>query len=399
MNGVRPRFTPAGFARRLLARAWFAWASESWSTLPTPDDSSPVHAAGPDPDRILLVGAGGAAGYGVVSHDVGLGGQLARAIASITGRGVDLELVVAGRLTARRAVAQVLAHSPSEADAVVVALGSVETMEGESAAVWRARLTVLLTVLEGWCAPENITVIGVFPPNSVAWFPPVYERAVASNALQLNRVTEEVTAALGANYMDFRPDPEPFVQAAGRSLYNDWALQLAPVIASTMRPSDAAKSTPAAREERDRDLAADAVPMDSDPRLDSITATARRLFGTESAALTIIGSEKQRIKSSSGIGTGTIDRKDAICNVTVQRSRALVIENLSSHPSYRRLPWVTGPEALRFYAGYPIESAEGHRVGALCVMDSHSRRFSRRDTELLRELAFQAQTLINAGAA
>jgi GAF domain-containing protein len=145
-----------------------------------------------------------------------------------------------------------------------------------------------------------------------------------------------------------------------------------------------------------RDESANAVDTDADARLDSITETARRLFGTQSAAVTIVGSDEQRVKSAAGISSDTIPRADAICNVTIRRSRALVIENLSSHREFRQLPWVAGEAALRFYAGYPLESASGHRVGALCIMDPQSRRFSRSDTALLRELAFQAQAVLNS---
>lgn len=279
-------------------------------------------------------------------------------------------------------------------DAVVIALGSVEAMDGDATSSWRAQLTVLLNLLSEWCAPSRVTVIGVFPPSSVAWFPAIFERAIARNAAELNRVTREVTSAVGAHFMDFRPTPEPFVDAAGKSLYEEWARALAPTIAATI-PAHARDANPAMREVL-RAESANTVSLDADPRLDSITEAARRLFGTGSAAVTIVGSYEQRVKSASGISSEPIPRDEAICNVTIQRSRALVIENLPTHPAFRRLAWVTGPEALRFYAGYPIESSDGHRVGALCVMDTEPHRFSRRDAALLRELAFQAQQLINA---
>lgn len=46
-----------------------------------------------------------------------------------------------------------------------------------------------------------------------------------------------------------------------------------------------------------------------------------------------------------------------------------------------------GPTGRKFYAGYPIESPGGQRVGALCVMDPEPRRFTTQDSELLRSSA------------
>ena len=44
-----------------------------------------------------------------------------------------------------------------------------------------------------------------------------------------------------------------------------------------------------------------------------------------------------------------------------------------------------------FYAGYPIESPDGYRIGSLCVMDSEPRDASQVDPAPLRELAMLAQ--------
>lgn len=57
---------------RPLVRLWLSTSSQSWRALPQPTDSPVVHAAGADPDRVLLIGSGINVGYGVVSHDLAL---------------------------------------------------------------------------------------------------------------------------------------------------------------------------------------------------------------------------------------------------------------------------------------------------------------------------------------
>jgi GAF domain-containing protein len=60
---------------------------------------------------------------------------------------------------------------------------------------------------------------------------------------------------------------------------------------------------------------------------------------------------------------------------------------------------MVGTQQVRFYAGYPIEAPNGQRVGALCIVDTKPRRFSRKEAELLRELALRVQTLLWDGEA
>jgi len=52
---------------------------------------------------------------------------------------------------------------------------------------------------------------------------------------------------------------------------------------------------------------------------------------------------------------------------------------------------VTGEPFVRFYAGYPIESPFGERIGVICVLDHESRTWSAKDTALLRDLALMVQ--------
>ena len=61
-----------------LVDRWLATSSQSWRTLPVPSGPPVAHTDGPDPDRVLLLGAGISMGYGMKSHDLALPGQLAR---------------------------------------------------------------------------------------------------------------------------------------------------------------------------------------------------------------------------------------------------------------------------------------------------------------------------------
>jgi GAF domain-containing protein len=81
----------------------------------------------------------------------------------------------------------------------------------------------------------------------------------------------------------------------------------------------------------------------------------------------------------------------SMCDQAIRGEGALVIPDLSEDPRFRDSPAVTGEEHLRFYAGYPIESPDGYRVGALCVLDDRPRDPADIDTDALAELALLAQ--------
>jgi len=64
-------------------------------------------------------------------------------------------------------------------------------------------------------------------------------------------------------------------------------------------------------------------------------------------------------------------------------------------PALLREPLVTGPPFIRFYAGQPITSMDGYRVGTLCVIDRRPREFGAGELALLRDLARIAEDEVN----
>ncbi|WP_241993068.1 PP2C family protein-serine/threonine phosphatase, partial [Cryobacterium frigoriphilum] len=121
-----------------------------------------------------------------------------------------------------------------------------------------------------------------------------------------------------------------------------------------------------------------------------MTQLARRLFGVQIAAVTLIDHDRQWFKSCTGADVTEADRSTAFCSVTITQSRALVIRDTREDARFRENPLVTGDPGIRFYAGYPLE-AHGERVGTLCLLDSRPREFSAAEEELLRDLAFWVQ--------
>ncbi|MEO1622865.1 MAG: EAL domain-containing protein, partial [Cyanobacteria bacterium J06632_3] len=60
-----------------------------------------------------------------------------------------------------------------------------------------------------------------------------------------------------------------------------------------------------------------------------------------------------------------------------------------NHPQFQNNPLVTGPPYIRFYAGAPLITADGHALGSLCVIDYQPRQISPSQQQALRVLSRQ----------
>jgi GAF domain-containing protein len=125
---------------------------------------------------------------------------------------------------------------------------------------------------------------------------------------------------------------------------------------------------------------------------------ARRVFGVETAMVTLIDHDSLVTLAHVGRTVEHVARKDSICDATIGSPEATIVWD--AHRDARLHGRTLGPEsaAADFYAGFPVESPTGERLGVLCLFDSHSReREDGIDVELLRELAFMVQSELRHG--
>ncbi len=65
----------------------------------------------------------------------------------------------------------------------------------------------------------------------------------------------------------------------------------------------------------------------------------------------------------------------------------LVVPDATKDPRFSGHPAVTGTEHIRFYAGVPLKTKEGHTIGTVCAIDRTPRAFADRELDVLTELA------------
>lgn len=109
------------------------------------------------------------------------------------------------------------------------------------------------------------------------------------------------------------------------------------------------------------------------------------------ASILFIDRDRQWTKASAGIDPMDTPRGSALGDATVNNGKMFVVDDAALDPRFNRHPWVTGSAQVRFFAGFPIEAANGQRVGALCIVDPTPRTLSADEGALLGKLAMQVQ--------
>lgn len=128
----------------------------------------------------------------------------------------------------------------------------------------------------------------------------------------------------------------------------------------------------------------DSVPEE---RFDRITRMAQRIFEVEICLVSLVASDRQWFKSKQGLDACETSRSISFCGHAILEDKAFVIEDTLDDARFADNPLVTDDPRIRFYAGYPVHSPAGQRVGTLCLIDPKARSFSRSDEQTLKDFA------------
>ncbi|MBD8540724.1 MAG: excisionase family DNA-binding protein [Massilia sp.] len=129
---------------------------------------------------------------------------------------------------------------------------------------------------------------------------------------------------------------------------------------------------------------------EDDAAFDRLTWLAGHATACPMALITLLSAERQWCKSRVGVENRETTRSLAFCSHALMQDEPFVVEDASADPRFADNPMVTGAPFIRFYAGYPVRTADGLALGSLCVLDTEPRRLREREMRALRELAVLA---------
>lgn len=404
----RPLTSITGFARRSFASLSREQAQAVLQERPDP--VSMVRRPGPDPYQVLLFGGGVLQGVGLRDHDLGLPGRIADEIVTRQRRGVQLDIVVDPRSTAPGALALLAGLRLRRYDAVVVVLGENDSTH-PVAAHWRGALVGLTKLL----MTETCPCAGLFLLDSsramapVSTLPPGLRSGAAAD--RLVPIVEEVCEL--APRMRFGEFPSSVlaadpVRGFADGTYRDWAAWIVDRLAPSLSTVD--DSTDENRpkhfrnrpqDERLRQRAVDSLRLrtaDQHEELDREVRQAKQLYRAGSAALTIVDGEITWMRATTDSMAFQVSRSLSFCDLGVRSDGLLLINDTWRDPRTVNNPLAQGPEGIRFYAGYPVRTWDGYRVGMLCVHGPTPRTLLTRDLEGLRDIAARVEGILRRDA-
>jgi diguanylate cyclase (GGDEF)-like protein len=127
-----------------------------------------------------------------------------------------------------------------------------------------------------------------------------------------------------------------------------------------------------------------------------ITRITRNLFDVPIAAFTLIDGDRQWFKSIQGLDVCETSREVSFCGHVINQDEIMIINDALLDPRFVDNPLVTGPPFIRFYAGCPVQTASGLKVGSLCIIDTKPHHFTQTDLSQLKDMAKLAEAEINA---
>ena len=149
--------------------------------------------------------------------------------------------------------------------------------------------------------------------------------------------------------------------------------------------ADAASAT-ADRATRERVDEYAILSTERDAAFDRVVFTAAQMFRVPIAIVALQDGERLWFKAQVGLGITEVPSTIAFCSA-ITHSSPLVVEDATTDPRFADNPLVTASPNIRFYAGAPLITPDGIRVGSLCVVDRSPKILLARQMWQLTQLA------------
>ena len=124
---------------------------------------------------------------------------------------------------------------------------------------------------------------------------------------------------------------------------------------------------------------------------DELTRLAAELFDAPIALVTLVAEHDQWLHGRTGLTVDGTPRDVSFCAHAIDGDRPFIVPDAVADPRFAENALVTGEPHVRFYAGAPITTRDGVRLGAVCVIDREPRPdFRDEDARALTRLARMA---------
>ena len=125
---------------------------------------------------------------------------------------------------------------------------------------------------------------------------------------------------------------------------------------------------------------------------DELTELAAHICGAPIALITLVDENRQWFKSKVGVSVQETGRDISLCAHAILQDDLFIIPDTTLDARFKDNPLVTVSPKIRFYAGAPLISPNGHALGTLCVLDKVPRELTEDQKQALRILSRHVMT-------
>ncbi|MDP1571301.1 MAG: ATP-binding protein [Vicinamibacterales bacterium] len=133
--------------------------------------------------------------------------------------------------------------------------------------------------------------------------------------------------------------------------------------------------------------------LDTDPEqaFDDLALLASEICGTPIALITLVDEDRQWFKAHIGTSLRETHRSISFCAHAIAQPGLFIVPDATKDDRFRENPLVMQEPRIRFYAGAPLVTPEGHALGTLCVVDRVPRTLTERQRQALDVLRRQVE--------
>ena len=136
-----------------------------------------------------------------------------------------------------------------------------------------------------------------------------------------------------------------------------------------------------------RGLGADSGQVPSHAEIESIVHKAASICGTPMALISFVDEHRRWMSAGVGIEPAQTPQMISFCTHAIRAGGTTVVEDGLNDLRLATNPLIRGGAGLRFYAGVPLRTAGGTRLGTLAALDRQARSLSADHVEQLEQLA------------
>ncbi|MBC7892605.1 MAG: GAF domain-containing sensor histidine kinase [Sphingobacteriaceae bacterium] len=138
----------------------------------------------------------------------------------------------------------------------------------------------------------------------------------------------------------------------------------------------------------------DILDTPAEHEFNQLVQLASQICNVPISLVSLIDHDRQWFKARVGLDTPETHRNFAFCSHAILNDEVLSVEDTTQDLRFHDNPLVVGNPSIRFYAGIPLKTQAGYKLGTLCVLDTRPRNLGVEQLAALEVISGQVMKLL-----